>query len=190
MKRLILKFAECNIAGYSWGSNFYLERKEDGTYSLSCRQGDPVMGLRDGADIYEALDEILSEAGHSLGGQDLCAVADKIAKIDAGVAEQFRNGPELLQQRYAAEAERAASEREELLRPYRQVIDRYVLKISNEPLRYPGGGSYGTKRGWTKRFIEDYVIANGRLPTGGHRIEVKIGGASYSGGTEDFSDLK
>ena len=41
-----------------------------------------------------------------------------------------------------------------------------------------------------KHFIENYVVANGRLPTGEHRIDVKVGGAGYSGGTYDFSDLK
>ena len=77
------------------------------------------------------------------------------------------------------------------MRPYQEIIDNYVLRFSDEPLRYPGGmATYGTRRGWVKHFIENYVVANGRLPTGEHRIDVKVGGAGYSGGTYDFSDLK
>jgi hypothetical protein len=85
----------------------------------------------------------------------------------------------------------SADEREAILRPYRAVIDSYVLKFSDEPLRYPGGGgNYGTHRMWMRRFIEDHVVANGCLPRGEHAIRVQVGLTGYSGGSHDFSDLK
>jgi hypothetical protein len=31
---------------------------------------------------------------------------------------------------------------------------------------------------WMTRFIENYVVANKRLPTGKHRIQVQFGGSS------------
>lgn len=84
----------------------------------------------------------------------------------------------------------ADNERESKLRAYRETIDEYVLQFSDKPLRMPGGASYGTRRDWMKCFIEDFVIANDRLPTGEHKIDVKIEGVGYSGGFHHFSDLK
>lgn len=199
MKQLILSFSDSNMAGYVWQWQFFLGRTLDGTYELTSeqivnedepREIDPKIGLRDGADVYEALQETLAEIGLSPDDFDLSATADKIANLDRAMADQFRFGPELLGERHAVEETIAAQDRDSILQPYREIIDRYVLKISDAPLRYPGGGSYGNPRGWIKRFIEDYVVANGHLPTGEHQIVVQNGGSHYSGGTRDFSDLK
>jgi hypothetical protein len=51
---------------------------------------DPVDGLRNGADIYEALRSMLDNCGcYHLGDQDICAIAEKIAKLDVAIAKQF-----------------------------------------------------------------------------------------------------
>ena len=85
----------------------------------------------------------------------------------------------------------SAAEREAKLRPYRSVIDAYVLRFSDKPLRYPGAlGSYGTERSWAKHFIEAYVLNHGRLPDQELWIDVQVGGAGYGGRAHDFSDLK
>jgi hypothetical protein len=98
-----------------------------------------------------------------------------------------KRGQELLEYREEIAAQKAAAEREAKLSPYRVLIDGYVLKFSDAPLPR----SYGTERSWVRRFIEDYVLDNGRLPDGKHQIKVVTSfGGSYSGGTHDFSDLK
>jgi hypothetical protein len=81
------------------------------------------------------------------------------------------------------------TQRDAILKPLRELIDSYVLKFSDKPLRYLTGGTYGAHRYWVKCFIEHYVIAHGRLPTGKHLISVNVNGAGYSNGTVDFSDL-
>ena len=88
-------------------------------------------------------------------------------------------------------AQQSAAEREAKLSPYRSVIDKYVLRFSDKPLRYPGSiASYGTQRLWAKLFIEQYVLNNGRLPDQKLRIDVTVDGRGYSGGEHDFNDLK
>jgi hypothetical protein len=70
MKQSILSIHDTNMAGDSWRWNFYLERKADGAHTLSYEQIfedeplaiDPVNGLRNGADIYDALCSICRTA--------------------------------------------------------------------------------------------------------------------------------
>jgi hypothetical protein len=50
---------------------------------------DPVNGLRNGADIYDALCSMLSNCGYHLGDQNIAAIAEKIAKLDAAIARKF-----------------------------------------------------------------------------------------------------
>jgi hypothetical protein len=101
-----------------------------------------------------------------------------------------KRGQALLEHRQKIAVQKDAADRERKVSPYRALIDEYVLRFSDKPLRYPGGGSYGTSRSWMRRFIEDYVVDNGRLPDGEHQIDVNRDGAHYSGGTHDFSDLR
>ncbi len=199
MKTRILSFSDSNMAGQSWRWNFFLEDEKDRAYSLSCQQVitddeamviEPVSRLRRGADVYSALEAMLSEAGNSLEENELPSIATEIAKLNKRLAEQFERGRQLLERRDAAVAKRAAARSRAKLAQFRSTIDKYVLKFSDTPLRYPGGGSYGTERIWAKHFIEQYVIENGQLPNGGHQIKVTVGGAGYSGATHDFSELK
>jgi hypothetical protein len=87
-----------------------------------------------------------------------------------------KRGQELLEYNEEIAAQKAAAEREAKLSPYRTLIDEYVLKFSDAPLHYPGGGNYPSKRIWVRRFIEDYVLNTGRLPDGKHQIKVVTGG--------------
>jgi hypothetical protein len=74
----------------------------------------------------------------------------------------------------------SAAEREAKLAPYRSVIDKYVLRFSDEPLRYPASrASYGTRRRWMKLFIEQYVLNRGRLPDQELRIDVTVDGRGW-----------
>jgi hypothetical protein len=199
VKTRILSFSDSNMARSSWRWNFYLEDEDGGAYRLSCQQVitddeamviEPVLRLRRGADVYSALEAMLSEAGNSLEENELASIAVKIAKLDKRLADQFERGLKLLERRDAAAAKRAAAHSHAKLAQFRSTIDEYVLEFSDAPMRFAGGSSYGTKRKWAKSFLEQYVIENGQLPNGNHQIKVKVGGAGYSGATHDFSDLK
>jgi hypothetical protein len=105
MKTRILTFSDSNMAGQSWRWNFFLEDEKDRAYRLSCEQIvtddeammiEPVSGLRRGADVYNALDSMLSEAGYSLEEDELALIGAKIAKLNRRLAEQFERGPTLL----------------------------------------------------------------------------------------------
>jgi len=89
------------------------------------------------------------------------------------------------EERYEREARVEAERRAKTLAPYHERIAAYVLRFSDERLRYPGGGSYGSRRGWAKKFIEEYLMAHGELPCGEYYIRVD----GYSGPKHDFSDL-
>jgi hypothetical protein len=132
---------------------------------------------------------MLEEAGYSIEEVNLDEIAEAIRRLDSVAAKQFLRGSEVLQKRECAASRREQQRRSRRLADYREIIDRYVLRFSDAALRFPGGGTYGTPRGWAKRFIEDYVMANGRLPSGRMRIEVSSGGSHYSGSWHDFSDL-
>jgi hypothetical protein len=199
VKTRILSFSDSNMARSSWRWNFYLDDEDCGAYRLSCQQVitddealviEPVLRLRRGADVYSALEAMLSEAGNSLEENELASIAVKIAKLDKRLADQFERGPKLLERRDAAAAKRAAAHSHAKLAQFRSIIDEYVLKFSDAPMRFAGGSSYGTQRKWAKSFIEQYVIENGQLPNGSHQIKVTVGGAGYSGATHDFSELK
>jgi hypothetical protein len=60
------------------------------------------------------------------------------------------------ERRDAAVAKRAAARSRAKLAQFRSTIDKYVLKFSDTPLRYPGGASYGTERNWAKSFIKRF----------------------------------
>ena len=60
---------------------------------------DPVGGLHNGADVYEALSAMVEEAGYSFEENDLPAIASEIAVLDTVVAEQFSRGPMLVEER-------------------------------------------------------------------------------------------
>jgi hypothetical protein len=192
VKTRILSFSDSNMARSSWRWNFYLEDENDGAYRLSCQQVitdeeamviEPVSRLRRGADVYSALEAMLSEAGNSLEENELASISAKIAKLNRRLAEQFERGPTLLERRNAAAVKRAAAHS---LAQFRSIIDEYVLKFSDAPMWFAGGSSHGTQRKWAKRFIEQYVIENGQLPNGSHQIKVTVGGGRLFGGYTRF----
>jgi hypothetical protein len=106
MRQKILTFSDSNMAGYSWRWDFYLEDKAGSTYKLSCKQTiyddedddednepltiKPVSGLRRGADVYDELASMVSEAGYSLHESELPEIAAKIAKFNATLGDQFK----------------------------------------------------------------------------------------------------
>jgi hypothetical protein len=205
MKQLILVLHDSNMAGYSWRWCFYLERQEDGRYALTGEQDEavsfgpdgertrdeqvetvaPIPDLRDGADVYEALATMLSDQGYSINNYDLGEIAQAISAVDPAAAEQFLHGEELLESRAGQGHEQAMAERDAALAPFRDKIDQYVCKLQ-ETRRLPFGVP---RRTGVKQFMEDYVLTHGKLPTGKHRIETRLGWLSFSEAEHDFGDL-
>ena len=180
------------MAGYEWSWTFFLNRTARGRFTVSCKQRvnedaahriAAKQSLRDGAEIYGALSQLMLEAGYELGDHDLSAIAEKIGEVSASVVDEFVRGEAILSLREEENEARRATDRSEKLRPFRACIDAFAQRFSEAPRRY---GS--SERGAAIQFIEQFVIANGHLPDGVHRIQYS-GPTSYSGGACDFSEL-
>lgn len=117
----ILHFSDSNMAGYEWTWTFYLDRTANGRFTVSCKQMvteesalrvPARKGLRDGADVYGALEEVVSEARYCLDDFDAGPIASEVKKVDPSLVDQFLRGPEILEQRQEKENEVRAAERE------------------------------------------------------------------------------
>ena len=209
-RHLIYEFSDYNMAGSGWTWRYYLEQEEDGSFTLFAEQTiddddpvyedeepwviDPIRNLVSGKELYYAVQGFLSEVGAEY--LDPCDFKEGVASVDGRLGEQFRQIAEETEEEReerewgeeeTAEA-KAGEEREQRLGPFRKTIDEYIVRFSETPIRYPGGGTYGTRRGWAKKFIEEYVIEHGCLPNGEHKIRV-TGSSSYSGSSHDFTEL-
>lgn len=119
MSTVIYTFADSNMAGQEWRWSFTLARAEDDTLELNALQefidGDeddeplkinPRSGIEVGADLYEAFGAMLDEAGVEIETISLGPIAQRVAKIDAKIAADFRNGAKIIEARFEAEARR------------------------------------------------------------------------------------
>jgi hypothetical protein len=141
-------------------------------------------GRRDGIDVYEALYAIVDEAGYHLPDHDLEGISKNIAEVDQALVSDFLNGAELSERREEERRQQQAARRENILRPYRKLIDEYVLRFDASPKRY--GPS---QRVAAARFIEECIVITGRLPQGVQAITLGAS-TSYSGGDHDFTPLR
>ena len=194
MRLVILELSDSNMAGYEWSWIFSLNRTADRRFTVSgvqtAREG-PILriparkGLRDGAEIYAALEELVSEASYRLADHDLQDIAKKVGEVDPTLVSDFLNGEAVTEERNEKLARRSEEARKILLRPFRKCIDEYVTQFNDAP-----GRPYGpSRRIAAKRFIEEYVIQHGTLPEGTHRIHFSGPPMGYSGGEHDFSAL-
>lgn len=85
MKHLIFKTRpQSNMAGEVWHDEYYLEGERGGPYTLTssivevdpiylgeAHNQPPISQLRNGAEIYEALEQMLSECGYSLESESV-----------------------------------------------------------------------------------------------------------------------
>lgn len=180
------------MAGYDWSWTFFLNKTIDGRFTLSAKQTvreesamriSERQGLRDGVDVYEALCEMVGEAGYHVPDYDLESIAAEVAEVDQSLADAFLNGEELSEDRQERHRQQEAAHRENILRPYRKLIDEYVLRFDASGRRYRP-----SQRVAATRFIEDYIVANGKLPEGIHLI--RLGQPmNYSDGEHDFTPL-
>ena len=189
MKSKIFEIADSNMAGDSWVWRYYI-RNDNGYFTLTGEQEvegridlsiEPQPKLKDGAEIYDALYIASSNNGYDLTEHDLMLVSDALKAFSPKVAREFFEGEAILEARHEEQIRLEKLERDRVLAPYRTVIDAYITRFSDAPLR-----NYGTQRHWAKRFIENYVMEHGCLPSGEHHI--KEGG--YTGSLHNFSDLR
>jgi hypothetical protein len=190
MKINLIELKDSNMAGYIWKWIFTLNKTKNGKFTLSCKQivneGNAykipaAKGLKDSVEIYDALNIMMSEAGYSLDDHSLDEIANKILIIDQKIAKEFTNAPEHSIERLNLIQIETEKNRTLLLAPYKSAILKYVEQFDDEKLRNYGG----SRRSWTLYFIEEFILANGKLPNGVHRIQIK----GYSGSTHDFTPL-
>ncbi len=199
MKHTILQFHESNMAGQSWAWIFKLEAK-NGTFVLSAEQKfdrndedddpleiNPRTGLRGGADVYEALQEMLEEIFEDLKHFDLDAISVEITKFDAKTADQFTRGHQLLIRREQRQQRKAKKSREMALEQYQAKIDDYCSKLSDDRTRGGGGISRPSESSRVRAFLEHHVLEHGELPKGYHTWRL---GNGFLSGERDFSDLE
>jgi hypothetical protein len=147
-------------------------------------EGSPSCELRDGVDVYIAAASLAKHHEYPLSTEDLPRIAAQIKKMDPVVASQFRLAPKILAQREKAEMrrekaerQRAEAKRQAALRPFKKAIEAYLQRV-------PGYRWYsGSTSTWVRRFMENYALTHGRLPSGRHST------GNY-GPTHDFSDVR
>lgn len=196
MSMTFYAFIDRNIAGQEWRWTFDLERMPNGTLSLSAQHefidGDeddepldiePRIGIPDGADIYEAFGDMLGEAGIDIEMVGLAPIAERIAKIDHKVATDFRNGAQILEMRFEAEANRQDHLRAVKLMPHVPAIEAYCSGLSDERTRGGGGISRPSVRTRVRAYMEEYAVEHGRLPKGPHRWQL---GNGFLSGEHNF----
>lgn len=89
------------------------------------------------------------------------------------------------EERYEREAEINAARRNEVLAPFRDRIDKYVLCFGDRTVKNPRWKGYLQLQDVAKRYIEEYLLSHGKLPHGKQTIDI----AGTPGPEHDFSDL-
>ena len=169
---------------------FDLNKTSIGKFTLSCKQIvnegtaykiPAAKGLKDAVEIYDALKVMMSEAGYLLEDYSLDEIANKITIVDQDIGKEFSDAPQRSLERSNLMQIEIEKKRTLLIAPYKSTILKYVEQFADEPLRNYGG----SRRSWTLHFIEEFILENGKLPNGIHRIQVK----GYSGSEHDFTPL-
>jgi hypothetical protein len=99
--------------------------------------------------------------------------------------EEKQREEEEEEERWEREAVLEAERKQIPLRPYRGRIDKYVLQFGDQMTPNPNWRGFLRLQDVAKQFIEDYIMENGKLPTGEHSIIVE----GHSWAKHDFSDL-
>ncbi len=101
MKRaVVLRIEDSNFAGYGWTWEFSVTRRKDGSFSVTAKQ-ETIEGpatriphrhpLCTGEGIWEALEEMVSEAGYAISPGDNEKIIAKIEKIDRRIGRELRS---------------------------------------------------------------------------------------------------
>jgi len=98
MKVKLLNFSDSNMMGDKWEWSFYISRKRDKTYTISCKQTvrsgpkqdiDNVDGLTDGKSVYAAFTAQIEDTGYYFDGKDAELVAGCLAELSDTLSKEF-----------------------------------------------------------------------------------------------------
>ena len=98
MKIKLLSFSDSNMMGDRWEWSFFISRKRDKTYTISCKQTvrsgpkqeiDEVVGLTDGKSVYAAFTAQIEDAGYYFDGKDAELVASRLAELSDTLSKEF-----------------------------------------------------------------------------------------------------
>ena len=98
MQIKLLSISDSNMMGDKWEWNFFISRKRNKTYTISCKQNvrsgpkqviDDVVGLIDGKSVYNAFTAQISDAGYYFDGEDAEVVAGRLAELSIALSKEF-----------------------------------------------------------------------------------------------------
>lgn len=107
MKICLVEFNDSNMAGYRWKWQFFANRTADGRFTVSCKQTveeesalriPARRGLRNGAEVYDALSSLMDEASYSLSEANKKSAAERLMSIDARLAAEFLTQSQALEE--------------------------------------------------------------------------------------------
>jgi hypothetical protein len=94
-----IEFDDGNLSGFGWNWKFMVTCRKDGTFSVSAKQttaDPPAMRiphrhpLRTGQDVWEALEEMVEDAGYAISDNNVEDIVAKISKLDRRIAKEIR----------------------------------------------------------------------------------------------------
>jgi hypothetical protein len=132
------------------------------------------------------MERLLAVIPFGIDDNDFEAIATKVAFVASDMVPAFRAGHIAAMRREEAAAFALRTAHETALAPFRTTVEAYVERFPDDKQQYPGAGYvFPSRRTWARRYIEQYVLSHGKLPTGVHHITLK----GYNGGSHDFTEL-
>jgi hypothetical protein len=144
-----------------------------------------VFGERISEEFQAKLSQIASDLDELALDPDLCAIArlaTENGRLDVNLIAAY------LSTEVDAKHHKDARRREDMITPFRDRIEAFVGRFDDRPVR-GGGMSFPSARSRVRRFLEDYVIANGRLPDGPTKVNSESKFYLWNLGTIDFSEI-
>jgi hypothetical protein len=153
-----------------------------------------IIGVIDGSELVTGPRDMNLEGGATI--EDVYNFATVTSVFYPELEAYYTNANEAwLEDRIREEAEEeerdereailAAARRKKILAPYRTRIDQYVLCFGDRTIPNPRWRGHRMLQDVAKRFVEEYLVAHGELPTGKHQLSLD----GHSGPEHDFSDL-
>jgi hypothetical protein len=144
-----------------------------------------AIGERISDELQAQLSQIASDLDELALEPDLCAIA-RLATEDGGL--DVNSIAAYLSTEVEAKHHEDARWRERQISPFRARIEAFVSKFDDRSLR-GGGMLFPSARRRVRRFLEDYAIANGRLPDGPTRVNSESRSYLWDLGIIDFSGI-
>lgn len=157
-----------------------MEQRDDWLWLFEKAFGDRIPN-----ELQAQLTEIASDLDELGLEPDLCATA----RLAAGVETlDLKSIAEYLSVEVEAKHYEDARRRELMILPFRTSIEAFVERFDDRPVS-GGGMAFPSVRRRIRRFLEDYVVANGRLPNGPVRVKQNSASYAWDLGMIDFSSI-